>query len=257
MTGTKMAMLVPSRNRPQNVKPLVEACRKTDPYGRCELRWILDADDPCYQDYLAELGSCGGHRGMWVNLVSEWKPTMHKLNDVAVELATARVEHDVTAIDEDPRVTATLPGRFIYQYLGFMGDDHLPRTQGWAQRVASALYTSPMGILYGRDGLKDKQLPTWWMMSADVVRRLGRMVPAPVEHLYADNAVYELGRRAGCLVYADDLLIEHMHPLAEKAEMDDGYLWANAPERYQSDGAIYQRWKREQLPTDVQAITGE
>jgi hypothetical protein len=80
-------------------------------------------------------------------------------------------------------------------------------------------------------------------MTADIVRAIGRTVPAIVQHLYCDNAVRDLGQAAGCLRYLPDVVIEHMHPTAGKSEWDDGYRAVNSADRRADDKRIYQRWR--------------
>jgi hypothetical protein len=73
-------------------------------------------------------------------------------------------------------------------------------------------------------------------------------------HLYVDNAWLELGRAAGVLGYLPDIVIEHMHPGAGKADWDAGYAEANAPELDAADKAVFERWRTEQLAADVQRL---
>ncbi len=80
-------------------------------------------------------------------------------------------------------------------------------------------------------------------MSASIVAALGAMVPARVEHLFCDNAIRDLGQRAACLRHLPDVLIEHMHPVAGKAEMDDGYRAVNSTRRYVEDREAYRQWR--------------
>ena len=120
-----------------------------------------------------------------------------------------------------------------------------------ASMLLAALGELGTGIVYGRDGIQNEQLPTWWAMTPDIIRELGAMVPANVEHLYCDNAIKDLGEQAGCLRYLPEVLIEHMHPIAGKAPMDAGYEQVNSPERYAKDRSAYARWRTAQLPMDA------
>lgn len=223
-------MLIPSRGRPESVDRQAEAWEQTDPLKEARLIWILDLDDPMaiqYQDALAR------HPWMEVACVQYWTPMVRKLNEVAVT-----VQADV---------------------VGFMGDDHLPRTPGWAVALAAASRTHGPGIFYGRDGLKDIKLPTWWAMSEPIIRTLGRMVPADVEHLYCDNAVLELGKAARCIRYLPSVFIEHMHPVANKSEWDSGYVRVNGPDQYERDRSAYIRWlrsSRKQQAEQIAALRG-
>jgi hypothetical protein len=65
------------------------------------------------------------------------------------------------------------------------------------------------------------------------------MVPPNMIHLYLDNFWMKLGNDLGKLKYIPEVILEHMHPIAGKAEMDQGYLDVNAPEIYSVDLAAF------------------
>jgi len=224
---TDMLIIVPSRTRPQNVARLIEAWSHTGAFAVAELRIDIDADDPRYAGYLElELP-----RGVRTSTGHRWRPLVWKLN------RATRQECD------------------RYAALGFMGDDHLPRTDGWAQRYLDELRDLGTGIVYGDDGYQHENTPTQWAMTANICRALGRrMVPAPVDHLYCDDAVRDLGRAAGCLRYLPDVTIEHLHPSAGKAERDPQYERVNSRAQYAADRPAYQRWAAETLPDQTALV---
>lgn len=123
--------------------------------------------------------------------------------------------------------------------LGFMGDDHRPRTRGWDARYLDALRELGTGIVYGDDLLQGENLPTQVAMTSDVVRALGHMCPPSLTHMYADNYWRDLGRAAKCLRYLPDVVVEHMHPVAGKGTWDAGYLRVNHQSVYDRDLAAY------------------
>jgi hypothetical protein len=205
-----MCVIVPSRGRPANALRLHKALHDVDHV------FAVDATDPTFPGYTMQLPAL---------VTFDGHPTMiEKLNRCASSL-----------VDE-------------YPYLGFMGDDHLPRTEGWAWAVASALEESP--IVYCDDGHQGENLPTAVFMRSELVRRLGWMALPTVEHLYCDNAWLDLGKALGC-TYLPDVLIEHLHPHAGKAENDPQYDRVNSMERFEADRAAWEQWRAEQLPLDV------
>jgi hypothetical protein len=135
-----------------------------------------------------------------------------------------------------------------------MGDDHRPRTVGWDAAYLNALHELGTGIVYGDDRLQGEALPTQCAMTADIVRALGYMAPAGLRHLAVDNFWLDLGRGAGCLRYLPDVVVEHMHPLAGKAEWTPGHRRVNAPAMYERDLAEYGRFKRHELPGAVAKV---
>lgn len=225
----ELLVIVPSRSRPQSLTRMVDAWDATGAFDRAALLFAVDADDPEIEEYRAAHKTVA-HRPVLLSVGASWQPMVAKLNRVAVQHAD---------------------GAFA---LGFAGDDHLPRTPGWAGRYLDELHALGTGIVYGDDGIQGAALPTQWAMTADIVRALGRMVPADVEHLYCDNAIMQLGAEARCLWYLPDVLIEHLHPVVGKAVPDEGYLRVNRPEQYRRDSAAFARWEAERMPVQVAIV---
>lgn len=225
----ELAVIVPTRSRPQNIGPIVDAWWETGAFGFADLWFVVDADDMSVDRYAAIVN---GHVEANIEVLPEWMPLVPKLNLFATLLA------------KDGE----------YRNLAFMGDDHIPRTPGWAGRLIGDHHRNPGWIWYGRDGFQDQNKPTWWSMDAENVRRLGRMVPAPVQHLYCDDAIKVLGDRAGCLGYDETIMVEHMHPFAGKARADDQYLRVNRAQQYERDGELFRSWVKDGLERDAKLL---
>ena len=216
MTNPELIIIVPTRGRPDNVSKVIRAWEETGaPEDGAELHFAYDDDDPAREEYDDAIGQSEG----WVSAVilPRWTPMVQKLNKAA----------------------SWLTGAFA---LGFAGDDHLPRTAGWVARYLAELKRMGTGVVSCPDGYRQDQLPTQWAMTTDIVRALGRMVPAPVNHLFCDNAVRELAKGAGRYSYLDNVLIEHMHPLAGKGGWDPQYKRVNARGQWRDDQAAYEKW---------------
>lgn len=230
---TDLAVIVPTRSRPQNVEPIVKAWWMTGAFEVAQLRFVVDQDDARFSEYMSVLGRWGE---VTATILPEWKQLVPKLNEVALA-AAVRGDHE---------------------FIAFMGDDHLPRSERWAHRIVENHLISQQGrsawMVYGRDGYKDEALPTWWSVKRDWVMALGRMVPGKLEHLYCDNAMLELGRTAGLVRYDDQILIEHMHPAALKSDIDRQYARVNAPGQYARDGRAFEHWLHQDLAGDVSLL---
>lgn len=213
-----LAVIVPTRGRPANAHRLDEAL------GDVEHIFACDDDDPMlpgYQLHLESFITFPGH------------PTMiEKLNQVAVPLATE------------------------YDYLGFMGDDHMPRTEGWATEIEAVLAAKPPGVVYCNDLFQGPNLPTAVFLHSRIVRALGWMALPTLQHLYCDNAWLDLGRALGSCTYLPHVVIEHLHPHAGKAEGDDQYDRVNSAETTAADRAAWEEWRDHQLILDVALIRG-
>jgi hypothetical protein len=223
-----LAVIVPTRGRPESLPRIVDAWSTTGGFDSADLILVADDDDPsvgAYEDAWHQAQFAGD-----MIRAARWEPLVPKLNRAV--------------------------GFFAHEYfaLAFAGDDHLPRTPGWAKTMVDALREMGTGVVYGDDLLQRERLCTSWAMTSDIVRALGRMVPAPVEHMYCDNAVMDLARLAGCLRYLPDVVIEHMHPVVGKAPMDAGYERVNRPEQYRSDELAYGGWLRRGRAADVATV---
>lgn len=224
----ELLMVVPSRSRPENALRLCNAVAETDPDETVKLVFAVDEDDPEYDRYVRLLGIT------MLQTYVRWLPMVPKLNDCAVAMLGER-----------------LP------FIGFMGDDHLPRTMNWGYRLTKELASLGTGIVYANDMYQGRRMPTSWAMTADIVKTLGRMVPAEVEHLCCDNAILQLGIATGCIRYFPDVVIEHLHPIHGASRWDDQYERVNNRAQWDKDAAAYARWVREPsgLARDAAAIT--
>lgn len=136
--------------------------------------------------------------------------------------------------------------------VGFVGDDHRFRTNGWDAAIDDWLAEHP-GIAYADDLLQREALPTQWFVSRSIVDEFGMGLPT-LRHLYIDNYWKAFGSAAGCLYYLPDIVIEHMHPTAGKGEWDDSYRANNSGAMYQADSEAYGLWLRTDMERDVERL---
>lgn len=225
-----LLVIVPSRGRPENVARLMEAWKATVS-GDTKLFVITDPDDPRANDYdEVQIGASDDRFG---RIILDPGGERLRLGGILNYIGYAYAH-------ETP-----LP------VLGFMGDDHLPRTVGWDLAVLGTLQELGSGIVYGNDLLQGERLPTAAFMTSDIIRTLGWMVPPGLVHLYIDDAWRELGAAMGRLRYLPDVVIEHLHPAAGKAPRDSRYDEVNSPERDRLDRAAFDAWMRDGLPGNV------
>ena len=232
----RLAVIIPTRGRPENVRKVIAAWDETGAWDAADMHLIVDQDDPELPGYMT-VEREQRRRALYLTVQDAWSPMVEKLNAAAGWAAKERDE-----------------GEFRYSAVAFAGDDHLPRTAGWARRYLDTLAEMGVGMVYGDDGYQGRKLSTEWAVTANAVRALGAMVPAPVQHLYCDNAMMDLFGQAGALRHLADVRIEHMHPVAGKAESDEQYRRVNGREQYANDRAAYQNWRRSSLPAQVATI---
>ena len=210
----KMCVVVPSRGRPENAERLAQAFKDTG--AEADLYIVIDNDDPKWNEY----AKSENYKKL---------PADNKTGGCAKSLNTGAVL--LLDITKYP----------LYDYFVFMGDDHLPRTPGWDKAFIQALGHNT-GIVYGNDLLQGANLPTAYGMSRDLVNELRGMTFPGCIHLFFDNFVKQLGLDLEYLKYLPDVIIEHMHPIAGKAEMDEGYERVNQPKWYEKDLLTLQKY---------------
>jgi len=211
----RMLVIVPSRNRPENAHRLLTKIEGSG--APVDVVFAIDEDDES---------------------VSEYPP---------FNIQTVKGGSMVAALNE-----VAVPNANKYLYIGFLGDDTLPRA-GWFGRILQALESQPNSMVYGNDLIHGPGLPTAIFMDSNVIRTLGFMAPPDQKHLFVDNYWKALGERSGKLVYVPDAIIEHLHPLVSKAENDEVYdkvntLWGH-------DHDAYNKRVETELDNDVRKIS--
>lgn len=219
-----LLVIVPTRGRPANAAALYRAWQETTA-GCSDLLFAVDTDDPALGAYRAVFADMPGVK----TAEGPRKRLVGTLNAVAVPLATH------------------------YRYLGFMGDDHRPRTSGFDQRFIECL-SGGTGIVYGNDLLQGANMPTAVAMTSDIVQALGYFAPPQMVHLCVDLAWKDLGEAIGRLTYLDDCIVEHVHPAAGKAVHDQGYEEANNAGQVAKDSEAYFAYKADQFHQDVEKL---
>ena len=201
-----LAILVPSRGRPNAIASLYAELARTKTVA--DLIVVVDDDDEQMNEYI-ELGVT-----LFV-VKRDGKGMAKPLNKAASHFKDA------------------------YRHFAFLGDDHRPRTQEWDKAFVTALDELGTGIVYGNDLFQAEQLPTAVAMTGNIVHALDGMVPPGMIHLYLDNFWMQLGKDLAKIRNMGHIIIEHLHPVAGKADWDDNYREVNAEEVYSADAKAY------------------
>lgn len=226
MPDKDLAIIVPSRGRPQNIDRVLRAWDETLAWHGADLFLVLDLDDPRLNDYQEVVMTPRPFYPprMPQGVMHAGSPTMiEKLNATALAL-----------VDK-------------YRYIGFMGDDHLPRSKNWDIHFVRALAGKP-GVVYGNDLLQGRELATACVISSEIIKTAGYFAPPGLRHLYCDNAWMKMGEAAGKLVYLPETTIEHVHPNVEKSAWDETYSRGNSEENLVNDRIEFERWEATDLP---------
>lgn len=203
----KILIIIPTRDRNQKHKEVFEAIKNTS--SEVDILFGLDEDD---------------------------------------ESKYERIVDPIVKYEVNPRIRMlpTLNALALkyseeYKYIGFMGDDHRPRTEGWDKIFIERL--GDLGITYGDDLIQSEKMCTAVVMTANIIKNLGYMSPTGLIHLIADIFWKELGESTSILSYIPEVIIEHLHFTVGKAEKDGIYEEVNAGSMYGHDWQVYNEFK--------------
>ncbi|MER7794885.1 glycosyltransferase family A protein [Streptomyces sp. NPDC097640] len=208
-----LLVIIPTRGRPQAVPAIMQAWNDTG--ATADLLFCVDTDDPelaAYKNHAAAVKADPRVRFVF----GKRRRLCGTLNQQAVKAAKS------------------------YRFLAFFGDDHRPRPadRPWDSRIRECLSGGP-GIVYGNDLLMGERMPTAVAVTSDIVMTLGYFAPPQLVHLCLDLCWLDWGKGMQRITYLDDMVIEHLHPAAGKAEVDQGYEEANSSEQVSADSAAY------------------
>jgi hypothetical protein len=208
-----LAIITPSRGRGKRFTEMARALIKHT-YHPFKIYLGLDTDDSDMYNYPSELNCIKTHIGPRKNLV-QWTNLLSQ---------------------------SALNNREV-RYLASLGDDHMVRTPHWDEILINKIEGSGRpGIAYGNDLLHGVSLCTSWIVSREIVEAQGWMMYPRLEHMCVDNATMSIGLSADCLFYDPQVIVEHIHPEAGKADWDKTYLSTNTKTRYNRDYATYDSW---------------
>lgn len=221
---TSAVWVCPSRSRPESARRLITAWRDTGAVSQLIIR--IDNDDETSDQY---------------------REVVESFNDVPVVLLSGPRMRLVPTMNE---MAPELAERF--DAVGFLGDDHVPRTDYWDATLASSIENG--GLAYGNDLLQGEALPTAVLISADIVRTLGYFCPPGLIHLYADDAWKAWGQGIGRFYYHPDVVLEHLHFSLGKSDSDALYQEVNSPSMYETDAAVFRSYMDNDYQTDIDKL---
>ncbi len=216
--------VVPTRNRVENALGLLTTFYNTSMADDSGLLFVVGTEDPRLKEYKERI------------------PENHLI--IFPERGIVKAMNYVVSCGYTEK----------YEAVGFMGDDHRPRTVGWDRDYLRALRESGDGFVYGNDLLMGEKIPTQVAISSSIIEALGHFGNPRFTHLNVDVSWKDLADAIGRRWYLEDVIIEHMHPAVGKAKDDSGYNWANSTVMVNLDGRAYQDWKKHDFKKEVARI---
>jgi hypothetical protein len=215
-----LAVIVPSRGRPQNITRLYNTMMATAG-GDTQLIVGLDGDDegnyPRIHGVEYVVSTTLRHVGPWIN-----------------HLATEAAEN--------------------YRFVGHIGDDNVISTPLWDMKIMEAL--GETRFAFGNDkyprepGSLCCHLFTW----SDTIEKLGYLAVPALKHMWVDPVWMAWGRACG-ITYLPDVEIPHLHFTGGgNAPYDDTY--ARSVGTAAEDKAAFDAYCAGQLNTDIGKLGG-
>ena len=221
-----LLVMIPTRGRRPQCERLLQSYTETVAGQDTDLVVITDGDD---QDT---------YEGM------DWGPATVAVLDPRMAFS--------------PKLNAVAAARAAdYDVLMWVGNDHVFRTPGWDEKLLAALDgMGGHGWVYP-DDKRRTDVPEIWMCSSDVVKTLGWFACPAMSHYYTDNAVADLGRRAGLIRFVPEVVIEHLHySVCDETEYDG--LYKEAETRWgQADLTAFQQWRADTMPFEIAKLRRE
>lgn len=221
--GEGLITLVPTRNRVENALELLEVFYDKSTEDSSGLLFVVGTEDPRLDEYL------------------EYIPENHLL--IFRDRGLVKALNYAAPLYWDE-----------YEAIGFMGDDHRPRTTGWDSAYLDELRELGSGYVYGNDLLMGERIPTQVAISSTIIKALGFFGPPRFWHLYVDNTWKDMGTGLGRIKYLPGVVVEHMHFTNGKSKEDSGYKHVNSEITVKHDWQEYCRWFLEDYPTELDRV---
>lgn len=146
-----------------------------------------------------------------------------------------------------------------YDYYFPVGDDSVFRTEGWDIELVKTIKEkgNGWGVANANDLIwgVETELLTAPMISGNLIRALGYMIPPALKHMSGDSAMYALMKGIDRIFHRPDIIIEHEHYCVGKSPLDNTYAFSSAFLNIDRDTCT--RWKKEELPAIIERIKKE
>ena len=233
-----LAVLVPSRGRPDNLARLIAEVHRTA-RGRTHVLAGVDQDDPRLKDYI-KLRRTVMAPGDFIYTSDK---TFH--GDDGKSMLRMNL------VEWTNHLAHLAKGK--YRFYASLGDDMVPRTPGWDVKLMGAIEEDfgGTGISYPWDGVRD-DIPEAYVISADLVETLGWVMQPSLLHFYNDNVWADIGHGAGCIRQLRGVVVEHLNAGMGRAQADQ--TAREAGKGIPGDQAAYNAWCTTRRASDVQIV---
>lgn len=205
-----VAFLIPVLRRPHRVAPLLDSIEATtpEPYS---VHFICDHDD---------------------------------LEEIQAIRADGRAD-SIGIVDGNYAMKINEAARTTSEPLVFLGADDLKFHPGWLE-AATAKLTGEILVVGTNDLCNPRVIEgnhaTHFLvdrryLAQGTIDEPGKLLHEGYRHEFVDNELIETAKHRGVYAHAGDAIVEHLHPMAGKAPMDE--LYAAIPERMKQGREVF------------------
>ena len=172
-------------------------------------------------------------------LASNLKAADGCLTSVRHRMGLAKWTNTLSALHEDTTWQASI------------GDDMVPVTDGWDERLCEA--AGPAGMAYPNDRRRT-DIPEAIVIGTPVIRALGWFCEPSLHHWFVDSVWRDLGHAAGCLRFLPDVVVDHRHPNVPGSGARNDRTYSDAARGFGADMAAYQKWRMKRMRADIETV---
>ena len=218
----KIAILTPTRGRPEGMKRLVETSKKmaSDPDSVSHFFYV-DSDDPCYEQYIVDSNS--------TCIFGEPQSVSKSWNCCAK--SAIKDGADVFIMGNDDQEYCTPAWDHILK-------EHLAR------------YEDEIYCAWFDDGINGEKHCAFPIVSRKWYMTVGYFAPECFNFGYNDTWIFDIAKRIHRTHYIPEVIAEHKHFTVGKSEMDDTYARNRTQERgnlYEKDKIIFESTVRNRI----------
>jgi len=223
--------ICPSRGRPDTLKDMLESFAETRS-DKSDLIVYLNDDDPKLPEYRTMLAE--NYFKFAVVVIGPRKFIAEVFN----EFSLAHPEYD---------------------YYQPFNDDHYFHTYHWDEKLIDIVEEKGKGwgIACADDLLTDWanfKHPSGCVISGNIIRTLGYMIPPGVRHIGIDTVLGKLAQAIDRLWFTRDVIIEHRHWTNGRRKIDDNYKWVYGTEEQNHGKRAVQMYLLTEFKKDVEKL---
>lgn len=200
-----IALLCPTRGRPEQFKRMVESAQKTATTDFVVWNAFSEGDLSDYRpSFIRPSGSFLGYAPM--HCYGEYAPTVHKWNDMAVDAMKYGGEED--------RIKLFM----------LAADDIIFETPGWDKALLDHYNAleNKIHVYHLRDSRSDNGTPHP-IVTRDYIDAMGYFLPPIFLHWFVDTWTVDTARYNNCFTHLKDFVLRHDKP-SDKGQPDETHL---------------------------------